>query len=329
MAKRQKKSIGVDLGGTKILTCAIDEKDRVVGRYKTSTPAKDGADAVVLAIDSAVRSLCESIHWDFDAIEAVGVAVPAPVDPKVGIVEKATNLGWIDFPAKKALEKLLKKRIHLENDVNAGTYGESVFGAGRGFGDIVGIFLGTGIGGGIVLNGKLHRGKNRAAGEVGHMVIQEGGYRQGLGFPGTFESVASRMAIQKYLVGKMQEGKKSLLLKKHKKQLDDPHLRIKSGDLRKAAEAGDKLVLKALHRNAHSIGIHCAGLIHFLGPEIIILGGGVMEALEPFLLQTIINTVEEYTFEITRRGVEITVAKLGDDAVPLGAAALAREKRKN
>ncbi len=93
-------------------------------------------------------------------------------------------------------------------------------------------------------------------------------------------------------------------------------------------QAGDKLVLKALQRNAQYIGIHCGGLINFLGPEIIILGGGVMEALEPFLLQTIIDTVEEYTFEITRRGVEITVAQLGDDAVPLGAAALAREKKK-
>lgn len=323
--KQKKKSIGVDLGGTKILACAIDENDEIVGRYKTSTPAKDGANAVVLAIDAAVRALCESVGWKLGAIDAVGVAIPAPVDPEEGVVEKATNLGWVDFAAKAALEKRLKKRIHLENDVNAGTYGEAVFGAGRGFEDIVGIFIGTGIGGGIVLGGKLHRGRNKAAGEVGHMVIQEGGWRQGLGFPGTFESVASRMAIQRDLVCRMKDGKKSQLLKKYKKQLDDPNLRIRSGELRKAAAAGDKLVLKALERNASHIGIHCAGLINFLGPEMIILGGGVMEALEPFLLPTIVDTVEEYSFEITRLGVEIVAAKLGDDAVPLGAAALARE----
>ena len=235
----------------------------------------------------------------------------------------APNLpGWKDVPVKTVVEKALKKPVFLDNDVNVGTLGEHVLGVGRGVRDLVGIFVGTGIGGGVIMDGRLHRGLNKTAGEIGHMIVEIGGPRCGCGNRGCLEAIASRSAISRDIAAAIGKGKKS---KQIKRRLSDP-ASIKSSDISRALKQGDRDVEKIVKRAAVALGIAAVNIIHILNPEMIVLGGGVVEAFGDHIVPPVRKTVKKKSLPLTGNLVQIVPAELGDDASVLGASVLARQQ---
>ena len=203
-----------------------------------------------------------------------------------------------------------------------GTLGESVLGAGKDVQNLVGIFVGTGIGGGVILDGKLLHGASKTAGEVGHMIIKADGPKCGCGNRGCLEAVASRTAIARQLrKAILKKKKKSILLKLNGGSLKQ----IRSGALAKAVDRGDKLVLKVMRRATKYLGISVASIVHLLNPEMVVLGGGVVEAIGDDFVEDIRRVAMKYALPNTMNGVKVVPAELGDNAGIIGAAVLARQ----
>ena len=315
--------VGVDMGGTKILAAVINTKGEIVQQAKTATKPKKGADAVIKRIARCTREAIDGAELKPSQIRAIGIGSPGPLDPETGVIIFAPNLGWSNVPLKAELEANLSIPTFVDNDVNVGTLGESAFGAGQGVKNLVGIFVGTGIGGGIILDGKLYHGVNKTAGEVGHMIVEANGPRCGCGNFGCLEAVASRTAITRDLQKAIQKkGQKSKLTKLNGGKLDQ----IRSQAIAKAVKRGDKPTIKVMQRAGKYLGISVASIVHFLNPEMVVLGGGVIEAMGDSLLAPIRQAAAKYALPTTMDGVQIVEATLGDNAGVIGAAALARQR---
>ncbi|HUD82163.1 MAG TPA: ROK family protein [Candidatus Saccharimonadales bacterium] len=317
--------VGVDLGGTKILTGVFDEKLTCLGRTKMSTKSERGADGVIERIARCVRDTVDECDLDLKQIKGVGIGAPGAVDAEAGRVIFAPNLQWQDVPLKKNLEKQLGGLpVSVENDCNSATLGvfeKELQSKPR---HMVGIFIGTGIGGGIIVDGKLYSGFNGTAGEVGHMIISVGGPKCNCGNRGCFEALASRGAIFRSIIAAVKDGQKTVLTEMLGPDLTD----LRSGDLRKAIRKGDKLVEKIVEDAAEYTGIAVANLINILNPQMVVLGGGVIDALGDEMMAIIVETAEDYTMSGTHKDIEIIASKVGDDAGIIGGAVLARRATK-
>ena len=317
--------IGVDLGGTKIFAGVFNPALECLATTKVSTKAPRGPDAVIERIVRSVQDVVDEADLDLKQIGAMGIGAPGAVDGESGTVIFAPNLtGWKDVPLKKELEKHLGVPVVVENDANisvVGVHEAELKGKPR---SVVGIFVGTGIGGGLILNGELYSGFNHTAGEIGHMVIDVNGPKCGCGNKGCFEAVASRTAIFQRIKAGIKDGEKTLLTEMLGDDLED----LRSNDLRKAIRRGDKFVGKVIEQAAEHIGIGVANLVNVLGPEVVVLGGGVMEALADEMMDVIVKTAKEHAMPGTLKGVEIIASKLGDNAGITGAAVLARRAAK-
>jgi glucokinase len=317
--------IGVDLGGTKIFAGVFNPALECLATTKVSTKAQRGPDAVIERIARSVQDVVDEADLNLKQIGAVGIGAPGAVDGESGSVIFAPNLtGWKDVPLKKELEKHLGVPVVVENDANisvVGVHEAELKGKPR---SVVGIFVGTGIGGGLILNGELYSGFNHTAGEIGHMVIDVNGPKCGCGNKGCFEAVASRTAIFQRIKAGIKDGEKTLLTEMLGDDLED----LRSNDLRKAIRRGDKFVEKVIEQAAEYIGLGVANLVNVLGPEVVVLGGGVMEALADEMMNVIIKTAKEHAMPGTLKGVEIIASKLGDNAGITGAAVLARRAAK-
>ncbi len=318
--------IGVDMGGTKILSAVIDADGNILGTAKVPTKADKGASEVIDRIANSIRKAIDKSGVASESIQAVGIGAPGPLDPATGVVIFAPNLGWRDVPLKAELEARTGFPTFVDNDVNVGTLGEHVFGAGRGVQNVVGIFVGTGIGGGIILHGELFHGASKTAGEVGHIIVKADGPRCGCGTRGCLEAIASRTAMTKqFRKAILKKGKKSVISK-----LTDGDLgAIRSGVLAKAIRLNDKLTLKIFKKVTKYLGIGIGSIVNFLNPEMIVLGGGVVEALDDTFLDDIRAAAKKYSLPNTLDGVQIVRAALGDNSGILGAAALARQRSDN
>lgn len=329
MAKRKQPNyvVGVDLGGTKILAAVVDAKGRVVGRSKRKTLPKNitMADPPLIAdrIAITVQEALSASGVSRAKIQAVGASAPGPVDVNTGWVARAANLpGWENgYDLGPELSKRLQLPVMVDNDVNLGTLGEAVYGAGRGVADLIGIFIGTGIGGGIILDGKLRRGFRWSAGEIGHMVIDVGGPVCGCGLPGHVEALASRGAFSRRLAEAMAAGEHSLLAARGAGKASA----IASGDIRAALDAGDALTLRILGEVQEVLGLLIASVVNLLDPEAIVLGGGLTQSLGQSFVQAVSEAAYANFFLTDPEGrVKIVEAALGDDATVLGASVLAR-----
>ncbi|MEW6303266.1 MAG: ROK family protein [Verrucomicrobiota bacterium] len=321
-SNKQEHVIGVDLGGTKILAGVFDEQLKLVGQYKMSTKAQRGPEGVIERITRCVKDVIDECDLDLKQIRGIGIGAPGAVDPEKGTVIFAPNLAWEDVPLKKALEKELDAPVFVENDCNIctlGVYEAELKGKPR---NMVGIFLGTGIGGGLILEGKMYAGFNRTAGEIGHMVIEVGGPKCGCGNRGCFEALASRTAIFRKIQTAVKEGQKTVLTDMLGENLDD----MRSGDLRKAIKRGDKFVEHIIEEAAEYTGIAVANLINVFNPDTVILGGGIMEQLEEEMMAIIVETARDYALAGTDKGIDIIASKLGDMAGITGGAVLARRQ---
>ncbi len=327
MADNDKKDhvVGVDLGGTKILTGVFDSQLRCVGRSRLSTKAQRGPEEVIRRIARCVNDVVDECDLSLKQVRGVGVGAPGPVNPDNGKVIFAPNLpGWTDVPLQKELNKQLDAPVSVENDCNVctlGVYHAELKAKPR---SMVGIFLGTGIGGGLILDGKLYTGFNRTAGEVGHMVLEVGGPKCGCGNRGCFEALAGRAAIFRRIQAAIKEGQKTMLTDMLGPELED----MRSGDLRKALRRGDKFVEKIIEEMAEYTGIAVANLINLLNPEVVVLGGGIIQQLADEMMSIVVETAMDYSMNGTSKGIEIIASDLGDDAGITGGAVLARMNAK-
>ena len=317
--------VGVDLGGTKILSGVFKQSLEPMASAKVSTKSQRGVESVIERIERCIKDAVDEADLSLKQVAGVGIGAPGAVNFKDGSVIFAPNMdGWKDVPLKKELEKLLDVPVFVENDCNIsalGVYYGELKGKPR---EMVGIFVGTGIGGGLVINGELYSGFSHTAGEVGHMVLDVNGPKCGCGNKGCFEALASRTAIFQRIKAGVKDGEKTLLTEMLGNDLSD----LRSGDLRKAIRRGDKFVDKVIEEASEYIGIAAANLINILNPEVLVLGGGVIEALADEMMGVIIETAKDYAMPGSMKNVEIVASKLGDSAGITGGAVLARRETK-
>lgn len=323
-ASKPEHVIGVDFGGTKILSGVFDKNLQCLARAKVSTKAERGVESVIGRIARCVREAVDEADLDLKQIRGIGIGAPGAVNQETGTVIFAPNLKWRDVPLKKELEKDLGIPVFVENDCNINTLGVFEVELKAKPRNVIGIFVGTGIGGGLILEGQLYRGFNRTAGEIGHMVLEVDGPKCGCGNKGCLEALASRTAIFKRIQSAVKEGQKTILTETLGEDLKD----LRSGDLRKAIRKGDKFVEKVIEEAAEYTGIAVGNLINIFNPEVVVLGGGVIDALEGEMMAIITETAKEYAMDGTTKGIEIIASKVGDDAGILGGAVLARKETK-
>jgi glucokinase len=312
--------VGVDLGGTKIYAGVFDSRLSLLGTTKASTKSDRGANSVIDRITRCVRDVIDECDLSPKNIRAVGLGAPGAVEVDTGRVVFAPNLGWEDVPLQKELQKSLDLPVFVGNDCNLCMLGIYMHELKSKPQHVVGVFIGTGIGGGLILNGQPYYG-NHHAGEVGHMVINIAGPKCRCGNNGCFEAIASRTAIFKQIQSAVKEGQKTVLTD----MLGDDLKDLRSGDLRKALRRGDKLVDKIIGEAAQFIGVAVGNLINLFSPEVVVVGGGVIEALEDDMLPTVIKTARQHVLAGTEKDVQIVGSKLGDNAGIIGAAVFARQ----
>jgi glucokinase len=311
-----RRYIGVDVGGTKLLALAVTSQGKALGRHKEAT-RQDGTPLAEQA-SAAIEGALSDAGLAMDEIEGIGLGVPGVVDSQTGRFLRAPNLVIDDPDLAAGLKQRHGVPVAIGNDVNLGTLAEAWLGAGRGAHTVVGVFVGSGIGGGLVIDGRLRTGPSDLAGEIGHMVLMVDGPECGCGNRGCFEALASRGAIERELrraLARRRSAKTDGLLSGE---------RIKSGALADALRAGDRVVTRVMRRAGHHLAQGVLTIRHLLDPDVIILGGGVIEACGDFLVPIIEDEVRSNPYKGSRDALRIAVSELGDDAVALGAAALVR-----
>ena len=313
--------IGIDLGGTKILAGVIDAKGKVLSRFKKKTKPEKSFKEIISRIADCAKGAAEVAGVPLSSIAGIGIGAPGALNPLTGVIALAPNLHWKNVPLKALLEKQLHRPVFLNNDANIGTLGEQCYGAGKGHKNVVGIFIGTGIGAGIIFNGELYEGATFMAGEIGHIPLKENGPLCGCGKKGCLESVAGRLAVVRSIGESVKKGGKPILSEKLK---DEDLSRIKSQILADAWKMNAPLVVPVLKEAARYIGRGVAIVITFLNPDAVILGGGLIQALDNKFISYIKKEAQKESLAPLYKGTKILRARLGDDASIIGAACYAR-----
>ena len=326
MVKRGKKFwVGFDLGGTKMMATVYDGAFKALGSAKAKTPVNDGAKAVLARIRETILEALQEAKVAPRALAGIGVGCPGVLDLDEGVILEAPNLGWKRVPLRKLLAGWFHCRVVLANDVDAGTYGEYKFGAGQGARTLLGVFPGTGIGGGCVYAGKLLRGKTGSAMEIGHIPIREHGRLCGCGKRGCLEALAGRLAISAEVAQAAFRGEAPYVAANAGSDLK----KLKSGVLAKAIKAGDLSVERIVRDAMRLMGRAIGGVINLLAPDVVVLGGGLVEALPRLALEEVRRGLKETAMATFAKQVKVAEAELGDDATTLGAAALVAETQAN
>ena len=315
--------IGVDLGGTNIEAAAVRGSE-ILASKKKKTRAPEGVDVVIERIGKTVRKVMDKMDNDASDYSALCIGAPGAVDVKSGVVRSAPNLNWTDVPLGERLEDDLGLPVIVDNDVNIGVLGEHVYGAGKGALNMIGIFVGSGIGGGLVVNGTPHYGWRGVAGEVGHVVVQPRGRQCGCGRLGCVEAYASKTAMEAIIREEMEKGRSTevfeIMDKKGKKKLT-------SSVIEASLEAGDALMEEAIQNAQYYLGLLTANLVNVMDPEVVVFGGGVVERLGQDFIDPIGRTARQhYLQRESAEKIRLVPAALGDDAGPVGAAVVARRR---
>lgn len=312
--------ISIDMGGTKVLGCVVNSKDGIIARVKKPTDPTATRKKYVYQLVEAVYELIEETQISKKKIKAVCLGVPGTVNPLTGIIGLAPNLGLKNFNIKKMLEAEIPFPVLIENDVNLGALGIKTFGVGKKSKNMLAVFVGTGIGGGLIIDEKMYRGSNYVAGEIGHMLVEKNGPKCGCGRKGCFEAIASRTAIVNKIIKDIKSGKRSKLSK-----LVKSGERIRSKSLSNAVKSGDKVVRRRIKEGCEVIGETLASISNLLNLDMIVLGGGMIEALDFYMLPLIKKSFSEQVLNDSAKGLKIVASRLGDDAAIFGGIALAEE----
>ncbi len=315
--------VGIDLGGTNIKLGCFDPQLKLIGKTAAATGADMGPGAVVDRIGETTEKLLADNSLSAGAIEAVGIGAPGPLNIAEGVIIASPNLPLFkDVPLRKMLGERLGAPVILDNDANAACWGEFVLGAGKGVRDMVFFTLGTGIGGGIISDGKLMHGWCDNAAELGHIIICPDGRLCNCGQKGCVEAYASANSTAEIAVEAIEAGAQSSL----KKVLDERGT-ISCKDVYEHLAAGDELARQITDETARALAIVCVNVLHTVEPKRIVFAGGMIAAGE-VLLNRIKDYFNEQIWSLKKEAVEICFATLGEDAGIIGAAALAKQNKK-
>jgi len=308
------------MGGTKILAAVINSKDGIIARAKIATKSDSSEKAYIESLAAITYEAISISGLKESKIKAVCLGIPGSVNPYTGRIGLAPNLGLKNFYIKEKLQKKIHVPVLIENDVNLGALGIKNFGVGKKNKNILVMFVGTGIGGALIFDGKIYRGTHFMAGEIGHMIVQENGPLCGCGKKGCFEAVASRTAIVRNILSDKRTKKKSKIGK-----LVPSGEKIKSKALAEAVRKKDKIVLEHLKNACDVIGVVSANVSNLLNVDMIVYGGGLMEALGDAMLPMIKTSYYKNVLSDAAKGTKLVKSKLGDDAAIYGGIALAEE----
>lgn len=311
--------VGIDLGGTNAQVGLVDARGHVMQRVHMPTNAGDGWRRVIDRLAEGVQAVCKANGMDTSAIRAIGIGAPGTIDYATGNVAEAPNLRWNDVPLAKTLSDLVSVgSITIDNDVNAALAGEAAFGAAKGERNVLGVWVGTGIGGAIILDGKLIQGPYGSAGEIGRMLL----------FPtssiGTrlLEEHCSRSAIAERLYQLVAANAPSVL-KESLLATDDPRA-FPTHDIAQAYINGDELVGTVIDEAADLLGRGIASAVTLLGTPVVIIGGGLAESLGQPYVDAIAHSCNNHVLPRLRGRLHFRLTALGSDAGMIGAAAMAR-----
>jgi len=318
-----KPFIGIDLGGTNMQIGVVGPAPeyQLIAQAKRKTRAEEGTEAILGRIISGIEEACLAAQLTIADLGGVGIGAPGAVDPVKGVVLEAVNLRWENLPLADILSKRLKTSVFLDNDVNVAVYGENKLGAGKDARDLLGVWVGTGIGGGLILNGQLYYGHFMTAGEIGHTIL----------FPGhargqrSLEHNCSRTAVVDRLVRLIKANNKSKITA----EVEGDYSKIKSKMLAKYYRGGEKedaLVIEVIDHAGEDLAAMIANFVTVLSLPRVVLGGGLVEAVGDEFVARVERSVREFAFPDVCKSVEVVASKLKDTAGVLGAAMIAIER---
>ncbi|WP_291633775.1 ROK family protein [Clostridium sp.] len=311
--------IGIDLGGTNIVVGIVTNEGQIIIKKSKPTLASRGEILIIEDMVNLIHKTLEVSGYCMEDIDMIGIGVPGVIDYDSGIIKASVNLGWKNVDINKILKEKTGKKILIDNDANAAAGGEYLFGIMKNKLNSVFLTLGTGVGGGIILNGKLHRGKNGSAAEIGHMIVGENFYNCACGNNGCFETFASATAIIKYAKKLINENDQDTVILRKINNLEEIDAKI----IFDCAKQGDKLSVLVVERFVKYFAIGICNIMNILDVEMIGIGGGV-SAAGGFFMELLKRDIKKYQLFKDAPVCNIKIAALGNDAGIIGAAMLDR-----
>mgnify|MGYP002625977460 CR=1 len=313
-------NICLDVGGTKVLGAIFNEKKEIIYRLKKKSKSEgDSTQNVEKVIVSVVEEMIKESGISKKDIHAISSSAPGVIDQDNGVVLFTPNLPWRNYDIRASMEKKFGIPFYIGNDVNLGVLGEYKYGVARGYRNVVGFFVGTGMGGGMILNGELFTGNQFKGAEYGHMILNPEGPLCNCGQRGCLEAFSSKQGMSAYIRQQVSRGRESMMAD----AVSDGVFRSKA--LKKAIAAKDPVATEAVDRACHYLAIATGNMINTISPDLVVYGGGIIEAMGDLFLSKILAEVDRYCMTAIRPTVDIKNAALGDDSVIYGALALIEE----
>lgn len=315
-----KMIVGVDLGGTSIKLALLTNNGEFIDKWEVPTDKSDSGKHIPKTIAIAIEEKLNQMDKTKEDIAGIGIGAPGSVRLEDGLIFAAVNLGWVNYPLKEILEKESGIPVIVDNDANIAAVGEMWKGAGNGAKDVVMVTLGTGVGGGVIVNGDVAHGISGSAGEIGHITVQlENGELCNCGKTGCLETISSATGIARIANEKLQNTTKETVLKEMSN--DSP---LTAKDVFEAYSNGDEVAEEIVNHVMKYLALVLAGVGNTLNPENIIIGGGVSNAGD-LLLRPLKKYFDEFAFTTVRDSTKLSIAKLGNDAGAIGAAYLVKK----
>ncbi|MBQ4095531.1 MAG: ROK family protein [Oscillospiraceae bacterium] len=313
--------IGIDLGGTNIKAGVVDENYNIIAKATCKTNLPRPAEDICADMAKVSLEAVEKAGLTVDNIECIGIGTPGIANSAEGIIEYSNNLGFDNVPVVELMRKHIDKPVYVENDANAAAYGEFVAGAAKGANNAVAITLGTGVGGGIIINGKIYSGSNFAGAEIGHMVIEVDGPQCTCGRKGCFEVFSSATGLIRMTKEAMEADKSSAMWEMSK---EDDHISARLPF--NAMRAGDKAATEVVNKYIKYLAAGITNTINIFQPDILCIGGGVCNEGDPLLVPMKELVAKEVYTRASKKNTKIVIASLGNDAGIIGAAFLGLSK---
>jgi glucokinase len=310
----------LDIGGTKVLGVVFNSKKEIVYRLKKKTKAGGTtSENIEELIISVVSELITGSGIKKSELHAIAAGAPGVINQEKGIVLFSPNLPWRNYNIKKPIEDEFGCPFYIGNDVNVGVLGEYKYGAARGYKNVVGLFVGTGMGGGLILNGELFTGNEFKAAEYGHMILDPEGPLCNCGQRGCLEAFSSKQGMTSYIRQQISRGRKSMM----EDAVQDGVFKSKA--LKKALAEGDQVAIEAVDRACHYLAVASGNLVNTFSPDMVVYGGGVIESVGDIFMEKILAEVDRYCMPSIRDTVEFKKAALGDDSILYGALSMIKK----
>jgi len=312
----KKLSVGIDLGGTKIAVCVMDEEGKILAKEIIPTKAEEGPTAVIKRMKESVYKVLDDADVSIADIEGIGMGIPGPLNAKRGVTRNLPNLpGWEGIPLVSIMKHEFGVRVIMENDANSAAWGEYLFGAGKYADNFLYITISTGIGGGVVIKGRLLKGESGNAAEIGHMTINFDGPKCGCGNFGCWEAYASGTALARFAEEGIRNGIKTKITDYLKNGV------ISAESVFLAAKDGDGFAKELLERESFYLGVGLANVINAFNPQRIAIGGGLTNQWDVFY-DKMMEVIKKRAFSANTEELRVVKAELGSDAGVIGAASL-------